>query len=445
MTIVKANPDKSYITSICPSVVNYVEKYHAKLIDNLVPIVSPYIAHAKWLRHKLGDDIVVIHIDSCLPKKMEILRPEFAGIVDLVLSFAELRELFDENKVSLKMCEESGYDEKPVGEARLYQFVGGLSAMTHNYDDLMATNILSISGFHDIKNSMNFVASQKGILVEPLFCYRGCINGPGMHIQSNIFDRRKELMDYIASRGSKVVDEDPLRGVIDVRRTFDKNLQIQKTDINEEIIRSILSKTGSSDAKQRPNCFSCGYPTCREHSVAVYEEMAELDMCTPFMRRMAESKAAQIIDSSPYGIVTLNNNFEITSMNQAFRNFFMVTDSALHKQISSIMDPEPFYKLKEVEKYDCTMNHEKYGIITYEIMYKLQAEDTIVGMFLDVTKNIKDKTNLDQLRQKTLEQAQELRRQQIEMASGVVNQLGKNAATIEVLLENLIKITNDYY
>jgi iron only hydrogenase large subunit-like protein len=47
MKIIKANPDKSFITSICPSVVNYVEMYHSDLIDKLIPIVSPYIAHAK--------------------------------------------------------------------------------------------------------------------------------------------------------------------------------------------------------------------------------------------------------------------------------------------------------------------------------------------------------------------------------------------------------------
>jgi uncharacterized Fe-S cluster-containing protein len=371
---------------------------------------------------------------------MEILRPEFKGVVDLVLSFAEMRELFDENNVSLKMCEESGYDETPFGEGRLYQFVGGLSIMSGEYNETLGTNILSISGFQDIKNSLDFIYSQEGILVEPLFCYRGCINGPGMHIKNNIFDRRKEIMDYLSTRKKKL-EQDPLLGIIDVSRTFDNTKQVKISDINENEICKILSITGNYDSEQSPNCFSCGYTTCREHSIAVIEEMAEIEMCTPYMRRIAESKASQIIDTSPNGIVALNNKFEIISMNQAFRKFFMTTDSMINKPISSIMDPEPFYKLKEVDKIECTVNHDKYNLICYEIIYKLKADDTYVGIFLDITKNINDKTSLDELRQKTLEQAQELRKHQMDMAADIANLLGKNTAHSEILLENLIKFT----
>ena len=443
LNIMKANPDKSYITPICPSVVNYIEKYRPDLIENLLPVVSPYIAHAKWLRHKLGNDIIVIHIDSCLSKKMEIMRDEFVGVVDLVLSFSELREIFDENNISLKMCEESGYDEVPYSNGRLYQLVGGLSAMCGSNIDLLETNVLSISGFQDVKNSIDFVKTQKGVLVEPLFCYKGCINGPGIHIKTNIFERRKEIIDYIKSRRSKTAEKNLLSGVIDVTRTFDYNLQVNNPTMTEPEIIQILSKTGSSDPTARPNCFSCGYPTCREHSIAVLEGMAEIDMCTPYMRRIAESRAAKMVESSPNGVVTLNKELKIVSMNKKFRDLFWTTDTAVGKPISTIMDPEPFYEYNNanIPILEKTITHDRYNITCYQLIYRIDTDDSLVGIFLDITKNVSDKSSLDELRDNTVQQAYELLKHQMQMAASIAKSLGENTAQSEILLENLIRFT----
>jgi iron only hydrogenase large subunit-like protein len=127
LEIVNNNPNKSHITSLCPAVINYIEKYCPDLIDKLIPVASPYLVHARWMKQKFGDDVIVVHFDSCLAKKMEILRPEFAGLVDIVFSFSELKKVFEEQDISLKTCEESKFDGlPPVGNARLYQMVGGL-------------------------------------------------------------------------------------------------------------------------------------------------------------------------------------------------------------------------------------------------------------------------------------------------------------------------------
>ena len=441
MKIVNDNPDKSYITSLCPTVINYIERYCPDLIDNLIPIASPYLVHARWMKQRFGDDVIVVHADACLPKKMEILRPEFKGLVDLVLSFAELKTLFEENNIELKSCEESDFEDFPVGNARLYQMVGGLSTVAGIKEE---TKTLAISGFQDVKNSLDFVKTNSGILVEPLFCYKGCINGPGMHIKSNIFERRKELVEYITTKKYKPVEDDLLKDVaIDITRTFNRENVLQKPTFTIGQIKEILAKTGDPNPEKRPNCFSCGYPTCNDNAIAVLENMAEIEMCIPYMRRFAESKATKIIDSSPYGVVTLNSQYEIISMNQAFKSFFVVSDSAIGKPISHIMDPEPFHKLntEKLEILDCTVKHEKYGIVCNQVIYKLADDHSYVGMFINITKSIADKSHLDELRKRTLNQAQELLAQQINMATGISKILGENTAYSEALLDNLIKFT----
>ncbi len=442
MEIVAQNPHKTHISSICPTVVNYIEKYRPELTGNLIPIASPYIVHARWLKEKFGGDVAVVHAGACVAKKMESLRPEYSGLVDAVISFAELRQMFDEQGIYLKNCEESEFDETPVGSARLFPLVGGLSAVAEISPNFISCEIIPVSGYQDIKNSLDLVANNSGILVEPLFCYKGCINGPGMHVKNNVFERRAELIEYVQSKQTPPKEEDLLKN-INLSTTFYDSKAVASPKFSEAQISEVLARTGDADPNKRPNCYSCGYPTCRDSAIAVLEGMADIDMCIPYMRRFAEDKASIIIESSPNGIVTLNEHFEITSMNTAFKRFFVVSDSLVGKPISYLIDPEPFYRLATggKELIEETVKHDKYNIVCHQIVYRLPQENQYVGIFVNVTNNLANESKLDELRLKTLVQAKSLLEHQIQMAQGIARILGENTAKSESLLSNLIKYT----
>ncbi|MDR0927290.1 MAG: PAS domain-containing protein [Ignavibacteria bacterium] len=442
MQIVKDNPNKSYVASLCPTVINYIEKYRPELIDYLMPIANPYIVHSRWIRQRFGEDISIVHIDSCIANKMEILRPEFVGLLDVVLSYAELREIFDEQEVSLQTCEESQFDEDAGGAGRMYQLVGGLSATIGDCVSLLETKRLPISGFMDINNALEYVKLSSGVLVEPLFCYKGCINGPGMHVKNNIFERQKEIIEYINSHTSEKSEIDPLDN-IDTSRTFCKTNVLQRSEYTSEQISKVLAKTGNPNPETRPNCFSCGYHACSDQAIAVLNDMAELEMCIPYMRYYAEEQSKCILNSSPNGIVTIDNKYRIKSMNPTFRTMFRTTDSVIGKHISAIIDSEPFENLltNNLERYESTVRFDKFGIVCFEIIYRLPEDDSLVGMFVNITKNISDEEHLDKLRHKTLEQATELLAQQTIMATSIAKIIGENTAYSESLLENLMKFT----
>lgn len=56
----------------------------------------------------------------------------------------------------------------------------------------------------------------------------------------------------------------------------------------EAAIRDILAKMGKTAPEQELNCGSCGYATCREKAIAVYQGKADLTMCLPFLKERAE-------------------------------------------------------------------------------------------------------------------------------------------------------------
>src|ERR1035437_1775619 len=80
------------LATACPAFVSYIEKYKSENVKNLVPVVSPMIAHAKRIKEKLGKDCKVVFIGPCLAKKGEAEREEYKGIIDAVLTFKEFTE-----------------------------------------------------------------------------------------------------------------------------------------------------------------------------------------------------------------------------------------------------------------------------------------------------------------------------------------------------------------
>jgi Na+-translocating ferredoxin:NAD+ oxidoreductase RNF subunit RnfB len=71
---------------------------------------------------------------------------------------------------------------------------------------------------------------------------------------------------------------------------------------SDPVIQGILNSIGKYTKDKELNCGACGYPTCREKAVAVYNIKAQLHMCLPFMRERAESISNLIINTTPNAI-----------------------------------------------------------------------------------------------------------------------------------------------
>ena len=174
--------------------------------------------------------------------------------------------------------------------------------------------------------------------------------------------------------------------------------------------------------------------------------MAETEMCLPYVRRIAESRKNKLFETTPNGVVILDYRYNIINMNPAFRKFFICSQSIVGKPISYLMDPEPFVKLVADETdqvMELTVKHDNYNVVCHQILYKLPEESLIVGIFVNITKNVADNTQLAELREKTISQAQELLNHQIDMAQNFAKLLGETAARGEALVDNLMKMSQD--
>ena len=90
------------IASSCPVVVNLVEQVYPDLVGHLAPVVSPMIAHGRYLKQVYGPDAFVVFIGPCIAKKGEATDTVVAGAVDAALTFDEFERWLGERGVTLK-------------------------------------------------------------------------------------------------------------------------------------------------------------------------------------------------------------------------------------------------------------------------------------------------------------------------------------------------------
>lgn len=437
--LIEQNPDKTHICTACPAVVNFIEKYSHSEINNLTPIVSPMLAHGRMLKKKYGEDCKVVFAGPCVAKKEEAIHPENKKFVDAVLTFSELNEILEHQKVNLKACEESSFDEEAVGMSRLFPLEEGLLKTAKINEEFISSNkFFAISGFSEVKDALDTVKQNNGdYVIEPLFCSSGCINGPVLR-ENSLLKRRQELINYFDEKKNNGKTEEINE---DLSFNFSKSATLNETVFSESQIYEVLKSTGKTSKEEELNCRACGYDTCRDKAIAVLQGIAEKEMCMPYMRRLAEQKNDQLIAADPNGIVILNNQLEIINMNPAFKKMFVGSDSLIGKKASILFDPEPFEQIitQKVSKFSDIVKYPNYNLVCHLLCYAIEEAQQYVGIFVDITDVHFNKEKLRDLKTETILQAQELMEHQVNMAQELAKFIGDHTARGEMLMNKLIK------
>ncbi len=435
--IIEEKANTSHICTACPAVVNYIEKYSQREVKLLTPVVSPMIAHARMLKTEFGPDCKVVFAGPCVAKKDEALHPKNKNIIDAVLTFEELNDILLEKKVNLKTCEESSFDSKAFGMSKLFPLEDGLLKTAEIDCDPIQNKHIALSGFEDIKDALEEISkNNETYVLEPLFCRSGCINGPVLR-QTNLLQKRQELVNYYQETKSV---EKTIDGNENLNFEYKYSATIGNDQFSEKEIKTVLRKSGKKTEEDELNCGACGYNTCRDKAVAVLQGIAEIEMCMPYMRRLAEQKSDQLIDADPNGIVILNQQLEVVNINPSFKKMFICSDSIIGKKISYFIDPEPFEQVttKAINKYSDVVKYPNYKLVCHLVCYAIEKENQLVGIFVDITDTYSNKEKLKDLKTETIIQAQELMEHQVNMAQELARFIGDHTARGEMLMNKLI-------
>jgi len=439
----KSNRYKNIITTTCPSVNFLIEKYYPSLIEYMLPIVSPMIAHGKMLKNTYGMDSYVVYIGPCIAKKMEVDEPQNDDFIDAVLTFQELEEWLSKEKIILSQKKTTPFDQRSTERGRAYALAGGvLKNFIKDKNDLRY-DLVSVDGIEECIDFLDTMSSKDtmNVCVELNTCSGGCINGPCILKNNfNRYRREKRMKDYIKSRDTSFTYEQiKFTENIDFRKLF-FNKSFPRPEITEEEIRDVLKSIDKYSIEDELNCSACGYSTCREKARAVLEGMAEISMCFPYINNKAERLSNHVFERSPNAIFVIDNNLNVLEFNPVCEKVFDISaEDIIGYPISKIFDDSIFEKARDtkediiVQKVNC----EKYGVVFLQNIINIQNKGAMLVIMTDVTISDRDKKELRKIRENTLNAAQDVIDKQMRVAQEIAGLLGETTAETKVVLTKL--------
>jgi len=307
--LINNDEGKRFISSDCPAIVAYIEKYHPELVDNLAPIPSPMVVLARVLKKKHGKDIKIVFIGPCIAKKEESKE------VDAVLTFKELRNLFDIRGIKPEDVVPTDFDAPVGGKGAIFPVSRGLVQTIEMQENIHEENIIVADGRTNFQEAIKEFDS--GLLRNQnleLLCCEGCVMGVGMTSLGKPFAKRTLISNYVFDKLKNLNEEKWKEEVekykdIDLSQTFLPNDKRVPTP-NDKALQEVLHTLGKFTEEQHLNCGACGYDTCREHAVAIINGLAEDEMCLPYT---IEKLHNSVVD------LALSNN-KLASVQQALRH-----------------------------------------------------------------------------------------------------------------------------
>jgi iron only hydrogenase large subunit-like protein/uncharacterized Fe-S cluster-containing protein len=143
------------ISSSCPAVVNLIERHYPEVITYLAPIVSPMIAHGRFLK-RLVPGVKVAFIGPCIAKHEERAVPGLDDAVDFVLTFDELAGVFTQEGIDLSQIEPEDFDGPAPDLARLFPVSGGMLRASRLSTDMLDREVLSVSGMNNCREVLRW-------------------------------------------------------------------------------------------------------------------------------------------------------------------------------------------------------------------------------------------------------------------------------------------------
>ncbi len=279
--------DLPLITSACPAIYGFIERYVPELCNHLAPVVSPMIAMGRVVRQLYGA-VKVVFIGPCVAKKVEMADPEVADAVDEVLTYQELHEIWDRLQVNPAEEAPSSFDPPHAYLGHLYPVSGGLLRSAGLPFDIMNNEVIVTEGKQRVLDLLESLknGAVKAHLVDVLFC-EGCINGPIMESPVNHFTRKQKVVAYTDALRAKTNYAEWKKAILQfqdvaIRRRYHASPIVSAEPSEQEII-AILQQIKKYSASDELNCGACGYETCRAYAKAVFQGYAEEEMCLPYL------------------------------------------------------------------------------------------------------------------------------------------------------------------
>lgn len=424
------------ISSCCHSINLLIQKYFPASLCHLADVMSPMQAHCADIKRR-HPEAKTVFIGPCVAKKDE--AEYYEGVVDAVLTFEELTNWLAAEHVE----PDREPDENPESRARFFPTTGGiLKTMAQNAPGY---TYLALDGVENCIAALKDIESGKihKCFIEMSACVGSCVGGPVMEKY-----HRSPVHDYMAVSKFAGERDFPVAQpeALSLRKHF-TYIEHKLATPSEAEIQTVLRQMGKFRPSDELNCGSCGYNTCREKAIAIWQGKAESSMCLPFLKEKAESFSDAIVKNTPYGLLVLNENLEVQQVNEAARKIMNIRSESdvLGEPVIRILDPSVFVGVLNSGQ---TLRDQR----VYLAEYKRYVEQTVVydrdshllvGIMRDITDEEAEREKKERINHQTVEVADRVVEKQMRIVQEIASLLGETAAETKIALTKLKESIDD--
>lgn len=207
--------EKDYLLTscCCPMWVAMIRKVYSTLIPHMPPSVSPMIACGRSIK-KMHPHAKTVFIGPCIAKKAEARQEDIADAVDYVLTFQEMRDIFDAACIDPHELDEDLRDHSSKA-GRIYARTGGVSeAVQVTVQRLMPGREIPLKakqgdGVPECKAMLGAIQNDEisANFLEGMGCVGGCVGGPKALIDYN--EGRDNVNEYGEQAASLTPADNP--------------------------------------------------------------------------------------------------------------------------------------------------------------------------------------------------------------------------------------------
>lgn len=302
------------ISQPCPAIVDYIEKYIPELVDKLVPVHSPMMCSAIYVKKYMKVSDKMAFLSPCIAKKSEISRPGNKEYIQYNVTFNHLME-------RLAGMNLSGYDagdEIEYGLGSVYPQPGGLKENVEYFlgKDVMIRQIEGEKhAYHFLETYAKRVKEGKKLpfMVDALNCGSGCIYGTATEPwkeedEDILFEIHNERVRKSTDKKNPWNKELPLEKRLknlneqfkDLRLedficTYNKNAAVKIPNVSDEQIQEALHTMNKmTPEQQNVDCGACGYEGCHQMAKAITLGINRKENCVHYLKGELELEKVEI-------------------------------------------------------------------------------------------------------------------------------------------------------
>lgn len=427
-----------WISSACPSVVDFIAMYHPECQPNVIDVMAPALAHSKMLRAHYGEDIAVVFFGPCIAiKKNSDLHPE---VLNLALTFEDLERWLHQNSIFLADVEGRSsdcFEPELARDGALYAIEGGHISSLRSDPRMQALQFMSFSGIANVQRALKDIPEwepEHNIFMEMTACAGSCINGPKITSSTSIARRYYDVVQY-ARKANELPHISSSKAGLDVAWQYAKS-PIEMKKYGEFPVREALRWIGQYSAEDELNCGGCGYQSCRDFAYALLSGNAERMMCATYTRKLAQKKANALLRRIPSAVVIVDEDLKIIECNANFTRLFPADET--HYDLVNIATAHaalPFANLfrRVLESSEDIVSHDiRSGRrILNTSIFTIEPNTVVGGIFQDITEPTFQKEQI-------IGRAQQVIEKNLKTVQQIAYLLGENAADSEVILSSIV-------